>query len=251
MPKKPPRWYFSFRSPYSWLAYRDLVEHYPDVADAVEWLPFWEPDATSERMLTEAGGSFAYVPMSKEKHRYILQDLRRLATARGLAFRWPVDTQPHWEVAHLGYLAARRDGAGAEFIAEVYRCRWERGQDISAPEVIADAAARVGLDGERIATAERDPEIRREGRDVLLSVYRDDVFGVPFFIHGYDKYWGVDRLPGFVEAVRGASARHEPPGTGPRASDDEDVDDVDDSEDTAAMSAHLVAADGGHAGGCG
>ncbi|WP_019819304.1 DsbA family protein, partial [Saccharomonospora saliphila] len=140
MPKKPPRWYFSFRSPYSWLAYRDLVDHHPDVAEAIEWRPFWEPDPEWSAVLAEAGGSFPYVPMSQAKHRYILQDVRRLAAERGLAMRWPVDRNPRWEVAHLGYLAARAEGAGAAYLAEVYRGRWERGEDISSPEVVAAAA---------------------------------------------------------------------------------------------------------------
>ncbi|MFD3697137.1 hypothetical protein ACFWUZ_13460 [Streptomyces sp. NPDC058646] len=37
--RRPPRFYFSLRSPYSWLAYRDLHERHPDVADVLEWRP--------------------------------------------------------------------------------------------------------------------------------------------------------------------------------------------------------------------
>lgn len=251
MAKKPPRWYFSFRSPYSWLAYRDLLDRYPDVAAEIDWAPFWEPDAVSSAALTEAGGSFPYVPMSQDKHRYILQDMRRLASARGLKFRWPVDRDPHWEVAHLGYLAARAEGAGHAYIAEIYRSRWEHGADISSPDVVAEAAERAGLDGAHIAAAHRDPAICTEGRDALLSIYHDGVFGVPFFIHGYDKYWGVDRLPGFVDQVRRArgdapAAERRPTDPAADASGDAPADPAD---DPTALSP--AGADGGHAGGCG
>ena len=50
MARRRPRWYFSFRSPYSWLAYRDLISRYQDVAELIDWLPFWEPDPRSEQM---------------------------------------------------------------------------------------------------------------------------------------------------------------------------------------------------------
>ncbi|MFD5496842.1 DsbA family protein, partial [Streptomyces sp. NPDC127091] len=95
---------------------------------------------------------------------------------------------------------------GPEFIAAVYRARWEEGQDISDPAVIAYIAERLGLDPVRLSTACDDPAVREHGLGSLNSLYRDGVFGVPFFINGYEKFWGVDRLPGFVSSVRAGAA---------------------------------------------
>jgi 2-hydroxychromene-2-carboxylate isomerase len=225
-----PRFYFSFRSPYSWLGYRDLIDGYPAVADALEWRPFWEPDELSLRMLTEAGGKFPYVDHSTAKARYILQDVRRLARKRGLTFAWPVDRDPCWEVPHLAYLAAARLGRGRDFIAQVYRCRWEQGRDITDPGVMGGIAARLGLPSGLITGAARDPELRKAGREALLAIDADGVFGVPFFVHGYDKFWGVERLPWFIDALRSRGVAV-PSGV--------------------AVPAVGVAADHGHAGGCG
>jgi len=202
MARRGPRWYFSFRSPYSWMAYRDLTGSHPDVAERIEWLPFWEPDESAQDQLERSNIRLPYVPMSKEKHLYILQDVRRLARARGLEMVWPVDPAPRWEVSHLAYLAAQDAGVGAQFIAETYRYRWELGADISDPETMARIGKEIGLDPHVTAEAHRDPDIREKGLQALNSLHRDGVFGVPFFIDGFDKYWGVDRLPGFVEAVR-------------------------------------------------
>src|ERR1700730_17100085 len=104
--QRPPRFYFSFRSPFSWLAHRDLTTRHAAIAERLEWIPFWEPDETSERQLRDAGGSFCYTPMSRDKHLYILQDVRRLAAQRDLTVTWPVDRSPCWEVPHLAYFAA-------------------------------------------------------------------------------------------------------------------------------------------------
>ncbi|WP_328930656.1 DsbA family protein (plasmid) [Streptomyces sp. NBC_00190] len=206
MARRGPRWYFSFRSPYSWMAYRDLVDRHPDVAGRIDWLPFWEPDEPALDELERSNITLPYVPMSKEKHLYILQDVRRLARARGLDMVWPVDPAPRWEVSHLAYLAADRLGAGPEFIAETYRARWELGEDISDPDTMRRIARTLGLDPQVLALAHEDPAIRELGITALNSLHRDGVFGVPFFISGFDKFWGVDRLSAFVEQLNARAA---------------------------------------------
>ena len=238
MARKPPRWYFSLRSPYSWFAYHDLTERYPDVADAVEWIPFWEPDAGTQALLDEGGVRLPIVDMSRAKNFYILQDARRLASARGLAVTWPVDRDPNWEIAHLGYLVAEDAGLGREYVASAYRARWQESRDITDRAVIAELAAGLGLDPAAVSGASDDPELRRRGAEVLTRSYKDGLFGVPFFVHGHDKFFGADRLRAYVAKVRG-----EEPGP--------------DTELTWLDEAGLLpdpipaGGDAGHAGGCG
>ncbi|GAA2311113.1 2-hydroxychromene-2-carboxylate isomerase [Streptomyces violaceusniger] len=238
MAVKPPRWYFSLRSPYSWLAFRELTENHPDVADTIEWRPCWEPAEATRKLLDEAGIRLPYVHMSKEKHLYILQDIKRLAAASGLTVGWPIDTDPNWDIAHLAYFVADDLGRGRDFIRLVYQARWQRGLNISDPAVIAGVGERLGLDGEALAGAADDPDIRARGVEALRAADRDGAFGVPFFVHRHDKFWGSDRLPGFIEAVReGVAAKVPAPRTA--AADD--------------IPAHALApaGDQGHAGGCG
>ncbi|MGW7367836.1 DsbA family protein [Streptomyces sp. NPDC054841] len=242
--RRPPRFYFSLRSPYSWLAYRDLLDRHPRTAAAVEWVPFFEPDELSRKLLAEAGGAFPYTPMSAAKHRYILQDVRRLAAGRGLDFSWPVDRDPVWEVPHLGYLAAERHGRGPGYIALAARARWELGQDICDPSVIAGFGPELGLDGAELAAAADDPELREAGVRVLLDIQRDGVFGVPFFVDHFDKYWGLDRLADFAAALEaravGAEGASRPAGP----AEDPAVQD-------APLTPPVLSVDDGHAGGCG
>lgn len=235
---KPPRWYFSLRSPYSWFAYRDLVERYRDVAEQIEWIPFWEPDELTQKMLTEINVELPIVPMSRAKNFYVLQDTRRLAHARGLRMSWPVDRDPVWEVAHLGYLVAEAAGRGRDYVDLVYRTRWEQGRDISDRAVIAEVATELGLDASQVAAACDDTELRGQGVEVLVRSYKDGLFGVPFFIRGNDKFFGVDRLRAYVAAIRG-----EQPAQGAELSWLDDLIELPE----------LVrpGGDGGHAGGCG
>ncbi|MGT2533053.1 DsbA family protein [Streptomyces nojiriensis] len=235
MPKnKTPRFYFSLRSPYSWLAYREITTFHPDLVEQLEWVPFFEPDELSARLLTEQGGRFPYSAMSREKNRYVLQDIGRITKARGLSVTWPVDREPVWEVPHLAYLVAARHGRGHDFIDAVYRARFGRGRDICDPATIEDVAFEIGLEPRELARASDVPEVRAEGIRILLDVCRDGVFGVPFFVHGFSRFWGIDRLDDFVAHLRD---REVPAGFVP--------------EPLTAVGLGARATEDAHAGGCG
>jgi len=193
-------YFFSFRSPYSWIASR-LLFNATSEAERIELVPFWEPDDESARLLRERGGDFPYRPMSDAKHRYILQDIRRLASHLSISMRWPVDERPWWDLSHLAYLKAVELGCGQAFFWGVYRARWEEGRDISDPKVIASLCEELGLDAEAIANAHADPAIRARGADCLYRIYEGDVFGVPYFMYRRERFWGVDRLPLFLRKL--------------------------------------------------
>lgn len=227
-----PRLYFNLRSPYSWLTLHDLTTHHSDLLEVVEWRPYWEPDPATETLLNEAGGRFIYTPMSREKHFYVLADIRRLARERGLRVTWPIDRSPRWEVSHLAYLEATRSSRGTEFAVAVSRARWEHGRDISDPKVVGGIGAAIGLDPVRLVGAADDPELIEAGTRALVDVYRDGVFGVPFFVYGREKFWGLDRIDAFARRFRHA---------GQSGADAERI------PGTVAM----ANSDDGHAGGCG
>jgi 2-hydroxychromene-2-carboxylate isomerase len=234
MPKnKTPRFYFSLRSPYSWLAYRKVMTEHRDLAERLEWVPFFEPDPLSARLMEDQGGRFPYSEMSREKNRYVLQDVGRITKSLGIKVTWPVDREPVWEVPHLGYLVAARQGRGHDYIDAVYRARFGQGRDICDPQTIEDIGWELGIDPTRLSRASDQPELRAEGIRILLDVCGDGVFGVPFFVHGYSRYWGIDRLDAFVEHLR---SQEEP---------------------ATAIARELTAVgigtatDDGHAGGCG
>jgi 2-hydroxychromene-2-carboxylate isomerase len=229
------RFYFSLRSPYSWLAWHDLLTGHPQLLERIDLRPFWEPDELSEKLLAEAGGRFLYTPMTKEKHLYILHDVRRLAAERGLSVVWPVDeVQPCWEVPHLAYLAAERRGVGPAFISAAYRTRWQQGRNICDPEVIGSLASELGMDPAQLSTAVDESSLRSAGAGRLLDLYVDSVFGVPYFRHGYQRYWGLDRFPLFVAGLSAEPAADRASGSSP-----------------SVATACVRATDWGHAGGCG
>jgi len=199
--KSAPRFYFSFRSPYSWLASRLLKDRYGIDHSRIEYIPSWEPDEITLQLLSDLGGKVIYNSITRQKHFYILQDIKRMAAHFGYCMTWPIDRQPRWELPHLGYLAACQQGKGREFFWSVYRARWEKGQDICSPETIGPLAEDLELDPDAITSAPRNENLRQAGAEALFRCYRDGVFGVPFFIIGYEKFWGIDRVDMFVAAL--------------------------------------------------
>ena len=225
--------YFSLRSPYSWLAWRDLRDHHPAQLATLELAPFWEPDAEHAALLEREGESFLYAPMSRQKHLYILSDVRTLAAQRGLTIKWPVDTTARWEIAHHGYFIALSHGRQLEYIDAVCDSRWRLGLDICTPEVIGAIADRIGLPVESTALAYLNPDVRSLGLAALRRCVKDGVFGVPFFVSKREKFWGLDRLPQFLAARRSVLQT----GVAPEL------------EAAARLPAHPAMFD--HAGGCG
>lgn len=195
------------RSPYSWLAWHDLRDGHPERLAELELVPFWEPDQEHAAELGEQGEAFLYAPMSREKHMYILADVRALAAERGLTIKWPVDRAPRWEVAHHAYFVALAHGKAHDYINAVCEARWRHGLDISDPQVVESIAAKLGLPAQEAALAYQNPAMREQGLAALKRCVKDGVFGVPFFMSKREKFWGLDRLPRFLSARQAASPK--------------------------------------------
>ncbi len=258
MKRNSPCFFFSFRSPYSWIAARLIEEQLSAERTQIEYIPFWEPDEQTLSLLQARGGEFLYIPMSRQKHRYILQDIRRLTTKLGYRMAWPVDRDPWWDLPHLAYLAARRDGKEMEFFWAVYRARWEEGRDICSSDTIRALATEVGLDPTSIVESPNDQTIRQKGVEALYRCYRDDVFGVPFFCNRHARYWGVDRFDEFVASLTSggtqsiSNTEHE---GGASATRSRDGGATTSNAPTASVPVELLervgSYDNDHAGGCG
>lgn len=196
-------YFFSFRSPYSWLASLGMKNRISDHTK-FELVPFFEPDEKSRVLLENRGGEFPYRDMSSAKHRYILNDVSRLTKKFGLSNKWPVDPNPWWEPSHNGYLMARKLGYGMSFFWQVYHARWQEAIDISMPENIEKICLAAGIPAKEsliISTAMENEEIREEGVDALYRVYKEDIFGVPMFTLKRKQYWGIDRLNDFLAEI--------------------------------------------------
>ena len=179
------RFYFSFRSPYAWLAAERLEDELGDVGVEIDYQPiFPTPDL------------FPNDPTAlPEKIAHMAQDVRRLARAQGLAVALPRKTDTEWTFSHAAALGGLRAGKGLALVRELFRQRFQQGLDLGEDAVIADAARRARVDPDVTLGWAHDGGLRQEVADGWArGRERDGIFGVPSFAFAGKLYWGQDRM---------------------------------------------------------
>lgn len=194
--------YWSFRSPFSYLAVKQLSSLRRRWAFDINpriVLPAALRDARQFReVMTDAWVTYARM------------DAARTAEMLGLPFvppnpdllafepgtRMPAADQSR--VLHLSRLgaAAAEMGRGLTFIDEVASLLWS-GADWTAPDALADAAARAGID---LAELERAVDRAPERFDAALEENAKALeaaghWGVPTMVFDGEVFFGQDRIP--------------------------------------------------------
>jgi 2-hydroxychromene-2-carboxylate isomerase len=188
------RFYFSFRSPYAWLAAERLDAELGTLPVAIELLPIYPPP---DHVLT----NLAAMP---QKILYIAQDIGRLAREQGLTVRFPPLADPDWSLPHAAFLHAQQYGGGRAFMLEMFRKRFAEGLDLGDDAVIGDAARAAHVDPTAVVCAAHSGELRSAvSAGWSRGVERDGIFGVPSFVYAGKLYWGQDRM----HFLRGAVMR--------------------------------------------
>ncbi|KZX55400.1 disulfide bond formation protein DsbA [Erythrobacter sp. HI00D59] len=193
--------YFSFRSPYSYLAvgrYRAMTEKYDlDIALRPVWpLAIREPDFfernhpnwlgyTMRDMLRVA--QFHDIPFGAPRPDPIVQDV---ATRRIAA------DQPHIRrVTRMGQAAARR-GSGLPFAHEAGQLIWGGQENWHEGDHLGGAVARAGLDPAEI---EREVAAQPDALDAEIAANQDVLeaaghWGVPTLVFDGEPFFGQDRI---------------------------------------------------------
>jgi 2-hydroxychromene-2-carboxylate isomerase len=190
--QQPIRFYFSFRSPYAWLAAERLESELGDLGVPIE-----------RRAIYPTPDLFPNDPTATpDKAAYILQDVPRLARERGLTLRFPASGDTDWALSHAAFLGAVNHEAEHRFMLQVFHKRFCEGLDLGEDAVIAEAARAAGLDPDAILAAAHSEELRAEASAAWRDgVERDRIFGVPSFVYAGKLYWGQDRMHFLRSAV--------------------------------------------------
>jgi 2-hydroxychromene-2-carboxylate isomerase len=179
----PLRFFFSFRSPYSYLALARL-------APLLEARPIELSLAPVLPMVMRG------LPVPRVKRSHIGWDAAREAQRHGVPFGRICDplgpgVERCLAVAH----AAEEEGKLLEFTLSAMRGIWAEAADLATDEELSRVALRGGLSQETVARAlgARRYEAWLEGhREALLEL---GIWGVPSFEVGARAFWGQDRLP--------------------------------------------------------
>ncbi len=191
--------YWSFRSPYSYLATPDMVRLRDEYDVAVDFRPVLP--------LAVRAPSF-FSPENARRARYIMLDWPRRAELLGMPHAWPspdpivqdLETmeiareQPYiFRLTKLGVEAQRR-GRGVDFAAEVSRVIFGGTKEWHVGSHLADAAARAGLDLESMDAAIADGTHMAEIESNQEALEAAGHWGVPTFVFAGEPFFGQDRV---------------------------------------------------------
>lgn len=192
------RIYIDFKSPYSYVAVRPLVELAQSEALALDWRPF---TLNLERV---AAGGEKQVTHSMRKIRYLYADVRRFAAPQGLVIKGP---QRIFDgtTSSIGLLYAQDHGVFEAYRDRTFERFFKRELDIDSVEQIAAVLREAGADSTPFADFVidegrcRHDAIQREAEDA-------GVFGVPSMVFEGELFWGGDRIEQLRARVREARA---------------------------------------------
>ena len=207
MSEERVRLYFSFRSPYSWLALHRAPAALAKAGVALELVPVFPPP------------DFANDPLKfPDKANYYREDLARTARAYGLPFQVPEPFDCNWLRPHAAYFAAHDAGRGDAFAGAMFAARFGYGKDLGNDAVVAACAAAVGLDPDRVVAAQDElPCQERLMHGMIAAVTEHQLFGVPMFVYRGERFWGNDRIEWLVRSIHEARGQAVPDLTAPLA----------------------------------
>lgn len=171
--------FFSFRSPYSYLAIARIARG---------------PMPSRFQLRPVLPMVLRGLAVPARKRLYIVRDTAREARRHRLPFGFGVDPLGAVERCIAVFFAAEAQQLGLEFAESAMRAAFAEGVDLSTDAGLWFAARRVGLDDATVADALRDEGWRdavEQNRQALLDA---GLWGVPSFVRDGEAVWGQDRL---------------------------------------------------------
>jgi 2-hydroxychromene-2-carboxylate isomerase len=137
------------------------------------------------------------------KGNYMVRDMQRLASARGLRFKLPSPfPQNSLHAARLA-LIGHPEGWGIAFTRAVYEAEFGDGANIADKRVLAEILSRLGIDADAVLALSETPENKARLRQRTEDAQELGIFGAPTFLAGGELYWGDDRLEQALAAAAG------------------------------------------------
>jgi 2-hydroxychromene-2-carboxylate isomerase len=182
--------YFSFRSPYSYLAAPRAFALADELGVEVRY-----------RGVIPMAMRGQSVPRSKQLH--TLRDVKREARALGLPFG-PVH-DPIGEGALRCLLVAEHAvdvGRERAFVLGASRAIWAEATDVAADARLRRVCEAAGLAWPTCHAALTDPALRARVDASTSALAELGHWGVPVFVYEGEQFWGQDRIGDVAAAVR-------------------------------------------------
>ncbi|MEO8344834.1 MAG: 2-hydroxychromene-2-carboxylate isomerase [Betaproteobacteria bacterium] len=181
--------FFDFSSPYGYLAAHKIDALAAKHGRNVNWRPMLLGVVFKQTGMTP----LTQVPIKGD---YSRRDFARSARFHDVPFAmppvFPISSQAPSRI--VLWAKAQDPSLGALTALALYDAFFQRGLDISSPDVAADVAATTGLDRTAARVSVDDPAIKDALKREVDDAIKAGVFGSPFIVVDGEPFWGLDRF---------------------------------------------------------
>ncbi|MEZ5899643.1 MAG: 2-hydroxychromene-2-carboxylate isomerase [Hyphomicrobiaceae bacterium] len=191
MASKPKlEFFYEFASTYSYLSAIRIDDLAARAGIDVAWRPF-----LLGPIFASQGWTTSPFNLYPAKGRYMVRDIERIAKARGRKFVMPAVFPANGLAAARIALAGEKAGWIKDFSRRVYEAQFERGEDISNPDILRRLLDDLKLDADVAMAQANAPENKDRLRAQSTRAAELGLFGAPSFVTpDGELFWGDDRL---------------------------------------------------------
>ncbi len=188
--------YFDFISPYSFLAWDELLQ----IADRNGATLRVVPVLLAGLLNAHGQKGPAEIPAKRD---YVFIDLLRWCHKRGETIKAP-PAHPFNPLAALRLCEAVGDANDRVRVTDaLFSACWREGHDISDKTVLARLLNELSLDAKTLMAEIETPNIKERIRQNTNEAISLQVFGVPTFVVDNELFWGHDRLCHLEDYLKG------------------------------------------------
>jgi 2-hydroxychromene-2-carboxylate isomerase len=190
--QEPVEYFFSFRSPYSYISGPRAFELAKRYNIELVW--------RGVRPMAMRGQ-----PLPRSKQFYILRDTAREADRLGMPFGKIYDPlgEGVWRCLTIAE-HAKALGRLPEFVLAASRASWAEGVDVNQDGPLRDICEQSGLDWSACTAAIANAQFRQRVEDNTARLSSLGQWGVPTFLFRGEAFWGQDRIQDLEAALTAA-----------------------------------------------
>ncbi len=187
--------FYSFESPYSYLANDSLAQIEEDYEVRVLWHPY---------SAKAAGQSVQAPSMQASQLSYVKEDVVRLAKKMGMPLvmrgDWP-EYQFDPERSIRGALVASDLNILYEYNIKMFQRWWGEAIDPNDQSFLIELCDDLDIDPNEFSGRMNTSDIRERVRGNFKRGQKLGIFDVPLVLIGEERFWGLDRLPDVRERL--------------------------------------------------
>jgi 2-hydroxychromene-2-carboxylate isomerase len=194
--------YFDCSSPWTYLAFHAVQPLATELGAEIAWKPILVGGVFNTVNQTVYQSRATPNPL---KQAYMLKDLGDWARLYGLRIVFPPTVFPVNSVKCMrGAFVASDQGKLVPYATAAFEAYWGDDRDISKEDVLADIAARAGLERQRFFAGIETEACKTRLRANTDEVMKRGGFGSPTMFVGESMFFGNDRLPLLRAALEAA-----------------------------------------------